>query len=468
MADQLTAALTGAYGHPAARTPALEALCAEGVRFDAAYTPCPLCTPARSAIFSGRHVSRTRTYDNACILPADVPTWAHHLRAAGYEAVAAGKLHFVGADQLHGLERRLTPDIYPADFSWTPAGEDYHAADEVSGTKVGWARTAGPCDRSDQLDYDDNVHRRALEFLRGRRGGGRPFCLLVSYSHPHPPYLAPRRFWALYEGCEIPLPGQRELPAGARSPMERWLHGFQGLSPAEAADDELLGRLHRAYLGMVSYVDEKLAELLEALSAGGLADRTAVLYLSDHGEMLGQRRMVQKRLFYEPSARVPLIARFPGRWAAGRTVDAPVSLLDLFPTLTELGGAEPPIDVDGESLLPILRGDSPPPAGRTVLSEYHGEGVPSPCFMARRGRFKYVYMHGAGRQLFDLSADPDEAHDLAAREEHSGLVRQLHEAVLARFDPDAVAADLPRSRAERLLMHRAMQQGRPTRWDYRP
>jgi len=486
MADQMTYALTGAYGHPVVRTPALERLAGEGVRFDAAYTPCPLCTPARSAMLSGRYVSRTRTYDNGAILPADVPTWAHHLRAGGYECVASGKLHLVGADQLHGFERRLTPDIYPADFSWTPQDEDYAAPEEVSGRKARDARAAGACDWSDQLSYDENVHLRALEFLRARRpgrrreppvpdlhgrsaGGQRPFCLLVSYTHPHPPFLALRRLWNAYEGAPIDLPPDRNLPAEQRSLMERWLHGFQGLSPADADDEEFLRRLHRAYYAMITYVDEKVAELLEALETFSLRDNTAVFFLSDHGEMLGRRRQVQKRLFFEWSARVPLIASFPGRWPAGRRVNTPVSMLDLFGTLTDLAGLPTPTDLDGHSLSGLLTGQEPDSGDRVVvLSEYHGEGVPVPCFMARRGSFKYIYAHGHERQLFDLTRDGDELHNLAGRSNLAEVESELHAAILERFDPDAIAEDMIRSREQRRLMHRAMQQGAPTRWDYRP
>ncbi len=467
MADQLTCALTGAYGHPVVRTPALDGLAGEGVRFDAACTPCPLCTPARSALFSGRYVSRTRTYDNACVLPSDVPTWAHHLRAGGYQTVAAGKLHFVGADQLHGLQRRLTADIYPADFSWTPDADVYEGDDGRSYDKALRAKDAGPCDDSEQLAYDEGVHAAALEFLRCRRDD-RPLCLLVSYSHPHPPYLAPRAFWDLYEGCEIALPPGRGIPAGDRTAMERWLHARQGLSPADAGDEQMLRRLHRAYYAMVSYVDDKLGELLAALSAAGLRENTAVLFLSDHGDMLGSRRLVQKRCFFEWSVRVPLIASFPRRWGCGRTVRAPVSLLDVFPTLTQLAGAPEPIDVDGESLLGLLEGPAGERPERVVLSEYHGEWVPRPCFMARRGAFKYVWARGADRQLYDLDNDPQERDDLSARPEHAGVAAELHRAILERFDPEAIEADMLRSRAERRLMRSAMQAGEPTRWDHRP
>ncbi|MHC4718439.1 MAG: choline-sulfatase [Planctomycetota bacterium] len=469
MADQMTAALTGAYGHPTVRTPNLDRLAAAGVRFDAAYSPCPLCTPARTAMMSGRYVSRTRTYDNGAVLSSDVPTWAHHLRAAGYEVVAAGKMHFVGADQLHGFERRLTPDIYPADFSWTPQPlEPCDGADDTTHRKALAARQAGPCDGSEQIDYDENVHARSLEYLRGRADGDRPFCLLVSYSHPHPPYLCPRWFWEMYEDVEIDLPAMTGVARDRQGSMEKWLHSFQGFSPADAADAAMLRRLHRAYYGMVSYVDEKVGQVLAAVEAAGVRDSTAVFFTSDHGDMLGQRRQVQKRLFYEWSARVPLIGSFPGRWPEGVTASAPVNLIDLFPTLTDLTGAPAPIDVDGQSLLPLLTGQAPPHEDRITFSEYHGESVRTCCFMARRGRFKYVYVHGHERQLFDVEADPLEQTNLSADPAHAETEQNLHAAVVERFDVEAIAEDMFRSRAERVLMREAMDSGTPTRWDYRP
>ncbi len=472
MADQMTAALTGAYGHPLVRTPALAAVAARGVRFDAAYSPCPLCTPARAAMFSGRYVSRTGTYDNGAILPADVATYAHHLRAAGYEVAAAGKLHFIGPDQLHGLERRLTPDIYPADFDWTPADEDYDAPDDVSCPKAERARDAGCVDGCEQIDYDDGVHAAALRFLGGRRDAERPFALLVSYSHPHPPYRALRRFWDMYDGVDIPLPELRDITAADRSAMEKWLHFGEGLSPADAADEDYLRRIHRAYYAMVSYVDEKLGELLAAVEAAGLAGDTAVLFCADHGDMLGQRRLLQKRCFYEWSARIPLVGSFPGRWAEGAVVAEPVSLLDVFPTLVDLAGAEPATDIDGESLLGVLTAGVGADPERIVFSEYEGEWVPSPCFMARRGRHKYVYAHGAGatgtgRQLFDLESDPLERENLVGDGVHRAVEADLHAAVMETFDVEAIAADMIRSRANRRFLRRAMRQGAPTRWDYR-
>lgn len=470
MADQLTAALTGAYGHPVVKTPALDRLCEEGVRFDAAYTPCPLCTPARAALLSGRYVSRTRSYDNAGVLASDVPTFAHHLRLAGYEVVASGKMHLIGADQLHGFERRLTTDIYPSDCSWTSNWQEIAEAEgKPLPGKAHQIPQAGPCDWSLQLDYDEEVHFRALEFLRAHRHANRerPFCLLVSYTHPHPPYLAPHEFWDLYEGADIEVPQFPEDLDAHRSVMDRWVHHFEGIPPAMARDAEAMRKLRRAYYGMVSCVDAKVAELLASLDSLGMRDDTMVIFTADHGDMLGERELIEKRVFYEWSARVPMTASFPSRWPAGRTCDEPVSLIDLFPTLIDIADAPAPIGIDGASFLDLLEG-KPSDANRTVISESHGEGVMGLCFMVRKGRWKYIYVHGHDRQLFDLETDPGEWHNLAGRPETAEIQAKLHQELASRFDMQALTEDIQRSHAEKAILRAAMREGERTRWDYQP
>lgn len=475
MADQLTVALMGAYGHPVVTTPALDSLCATGVRFDAAYTNCPVCAPARAAMLSGRYASRTRTYDNGAALPCDVPTYAHHLRLAGYEMVVSGKLHLVGPDQLHGFERRLTTDIYPSSFKWTPSWE----RDARSGIRNDKAALTerdeiGVRPWTEQLVYDSEVHFRALEFLRSRgaTGGGedRPFCLLVSYTHPHPPYQITPEYWQAYEGAEIQMPELTEEMVGCRSQMDRWLLRYEGV-PVEAMEDrERMYTLRRTYYGMVSYVDALVGQLLEALDAQGLRDNTAIFFTADHGDMLCERQLVEKRSFYEWSARVPMIASFPGRWATGRSCASPVSLVDVFPTLAELTGAPEPLDIDGASFLPLLDspsedGDCP---GRMAVGEYHCEGVAAPCFMVRKGRHKYIHIHGHEPQLFDLVRDPLEVQNLAGRAEFSATEAELRNEIMNRFDPEAIAMQVVTSQSERMLMQRAMEEGAPAAWDYQP
>ena len=339
MADQLAPMLTGAYGHPVVQTPHLDRLAREGVRFDAAYSPCPVCGPARASLMTGKYASSIGAWDNAAPLPVDEPTFAHYLSLAGYDTVLSGKMHFVGADQLHGFRRRLVSNIYPADFSWTPnrgvepADEGAHALDyQGDAIRVGgWSR---------ELSYDEETHFRALEYLRSRSAAGEtaPFMLTVSYHHPHEPFLPPKAYWDLYEGEDIPIPKIPDDVDEHYSTLDRWLNTYHGLRKAtKLRDPDSLRRLHRAYYALVTYIDDKVGELLSTLEQTGQAENTVVVFSSDHGDMLGSRGMVQKRAFYEWSARVPLIMRFADRAHAGKTIETPCSLIDLLPTFLRLG-----------------------------------------------------------------------------------------------------------------------------------
>src|SRR3954463_3315524 len=450
LADQLVPFLTSPYGDPVARTPSLDRLAREGVRFDAAYTPYPLCSPARAAFMTGDHASRHGCWDNASVLPADVPTIAHHLTLAGYDTVLSGKMHFVGPDQLHGFARRLTTDVYPAAMDWVPTQDAEgrfvrggHARSYVPPRVgvVGWTKF---------LAYDEETHFRALEYLRA--GPPEPFFLVVSYHHPHDPFQVTQELWDIYEGVDIPLPSQPDgLPVSA---MDRWANEAHETDAVDLRDPESLRALRRAYYALVTYIDRKLAELLAAVP-----DDTIVVFTSDHGDMLAERGMVQKRCFYEWSARIPLVVRVPG--AAARVVDDPVSLLDLAPTILDLVGARERLPMDGVSFAPLLYGESHPE--RAVLSEYHVEKVRAPCFMARRGRWKYVLVHGHDEQLFDLERDPGERENLV--EQEPGTVAELRALVLERFDPDAIARAGAESVRRRELVGRATALT-TVRWDF--
>jgi choline-sulfatase len=442
MADQLVPFLTGPYGDPVAITPNMDRLAREGIRFDAAYTPYPLCSPARAAFVSGQYASRYGCYDNAAMLPADVPTLAHSLTLAGYDTVLSGKMHFVGPDQLHGLARRLTTDVYPAAMDWVPTQDP-----DGKFVRGGHARSyvpprVGPVRWSKFLAYDDETQFRALEYLRAEPR--EPFFLCVSFHHPHDPFQPTQELWDLYEGADIPVP---ETPADVEySAMDAWANEAHETGAVDLRDPDNLRALRRAYYALVTYVDRKLGELLDAIP-----DDTLVLFTSDHGDMLAERAMVQKRCFYEWSARIPLIVRFPD--CRTGVVDAPVSLLDVAPTLLDLVGAER-LEMDG--------GDLFAPAG-VVFSEYHVEKVRAPCFMVRRGSWKYVYVHGHDEQLFDLEHDPREWTNLAR--EHD--TKEYRDMILERFDPDAIARHGAESVRRRELIARAMART-TTRWDYSP
>lgn len=475
MVDQLVPMLTGAYGHPVVKTPNLDRLAARGVRFDSAYTPCPVCSPARAAFMTGRYASETGNFDNACVLPADEPTVAHYLTSAGYDTVLSGKMHFVGPDQLHGFGTRLTTDIYPSDFSWTSSRD---AAGNVA--RGGHVRSyvlpnIGVRPWTKYLAHDEETHFRALEYInaRGRVDGGeaaqKPFYLVASYHNPHDPFQPTEALWDLYEDEEIDIPDWPDDLDERYSQMDRWLNEIHGTDHPLLTDRESLRTLRRAYYALVTYIDRKLGELIGALERTGQAANTIVVFTSDHGDMLGEKRMVQKRCFYEWSARVPLLVALPDGQSAGKIIDEPVSLFDLVPTALDWAGVPQSgrLPMDARSLVPLIEGTAQGDEERIVFSEYHADKVKAPCFMVRRSRYKYIYIHGFDPQLFDLETDADEWHNLAGDPALTAVEDELRALILARFDPDAIATAVTDSVRRRELIQRAMIRSN-THWDYEP
>jgi choline-sulfatase len=236
---------------------------------------------------------------------------------------------------------------------------------------------------------------------------------------------------------------------------------------ADLDNPDNLVQLRRAYYGLVTYVDRKVGELVAALEQTGQRENTIVIFTSDHGDMLAEKRMVQKRCFYEWSARIPLLVQFPDGQHAGRKVGAPVSLMDLVPTILDWAGipVEARLPMDATSFAGLMEGGEADE--RPVLSEYHVEKVRAPSFMARQGRYKYIYIHGHDRQLFDLEADPDEWNNLAGQPETRTVEEALHALILAEFDPDWIEADGAASVRRREVIKEAMARN-GTRWDYFP
>lgn len=484
MCDQMVAELTGAYGHPVVQTPNLDRLTEEGVRFDNAYSPCPICSPTRQALFTGQYVSNIDCYDNTSVLGSDMPTLCHYLSIAGYDTVLSGKMHFIGPDQLHGFEKRLTTDVFPSDFTWLPqrskGGLEDFADFHAQPIAIDYV-TAGVRQWSMQLDFDEETHFRALEYLRSKRSkytgtlqkelpprDERPFFLCVSYCHPHEPFHVTQDLWDLYEGREIELPEIPDNLADYEHPMDQMLNKFHGTHRVDLDDEAALYDMRRAYYGLVTYVDRKVGELLRALEDYGLRDNTLVIFLSDHGDMLGERRMVQKRTFYEYSSRVPWIMSHPSLGGSNVTVATPVSIVDVMPTLLDFVDVseEGIVPVDGESVLPLIGDDSDDE--RAVFSELHAEGVNTTCFMVRQGDFKYIHVTGYEPQLYDLVEDPKEWNNLAGRSEYAEIESRLHGLIMDKFDPDQIERDVQDSLARRGVIREAMQETGLPKWDYQP
>jgi choline-sulfatase len=484
MADQLTPFLTGAYGHPVVKTPNLDRLAQQGIRFDAAYTPFPLCGPARAAMATGKYASELGIYDNACVFAASEVTFCHYLTLAGYDCVASGKLHYVGPDQLHGFARRLTTDIYPEDLRWLQNRDPRRASDEAVKGKHAAQYIAPAIKAADgwnsNLSYDEETAFRAMEYLRAKGWEKRrmttagtdhrrqPFFLLASFHHPHDPFLPPAEFWDLYADADIQVPDYPENLDATYSLLDRWLNEWHAVDQFDVKNPDSLRIVRRAYFALVSYIDHKVGQLLNELDRSGLADETIVIFASDHGDMLGDRGMVQKRTFYEWSTRVPLIVRLPHHAQAGTIIDRPVSLLDLMPTFLDIAGVSDQPPMRGHSLLPFLEGR--PVAAWNVFAESHAEGVYGTCFMLRGEQYKYVLIvHEGGMetQLFDMRRDPHEWDNLAGRPEFAAIQAELHRQVLEMFDPPAIERAIQASIPVRRVL-KQWQEQTGVSWAYAP
>jgi choline-sulfatase len=471
MADQLAAPALPFYGHPVVRAPNLTRLAEQSVVFDSAYCNFPICAPSRFSLLSGRLPHAIEAYDNAAEFGASVPTVPHYLAYLGYRTILCGKMHFIGPDQLHGFEERLTTDIYPSDFSWTP---DFLRGPEYRPTGVSMRPVveAGPCVRSLQIDYDDEVEYRATQKLYdlARSAEDRPFFLTVSFTHPHPPFVTGQAHWDRYRQDEIDMPAVAPVPLQDLDEHSRWLYYAHAQNEYTVTDADVRNARH-AYYGMIGYVDDKVGRLLDTLSQCQLADDTVVIFASDHGEMLGERGMWFKQTFFEWSIRVPLLIRWPARFAP-RRVNAHVSLVDLLPTLLDIAtDADPPETVDpcdGSSLLPLLGGDTSGEE-RVVIAEYSSEGVCAASRMVRESRYKYVYTRGLAPMLFDCIADPDETDDVAGQPRLASVEQRLRERALAGWDPEAMHRRIVASQRRRLfLAETARRSGRYPNWAYQP
>ena len=468
MADQLAPHFTGAYGHTLVHTPAMEALANSGARFDAAYCHSPLCAPARFSMLSGQAASAIGAWDNAAEFPASVPTLAHYLMLAGYRTCLSGKMHFVGPDQLHGFDERLTTDIYPADFAWTPdwdepderIGKWYHNMDSLS--------EAGQALATYQIDYDEEVGFAAVRHLYdlARDPDGRPFFLVASFIHPHDPYVARPEWWDLYDHDHIDLPepiSEDALDAHTR----RIRRGIEADTIGYTEDQSRNAR--HGYYANTSYFDSWVGRLVRVLDETGRIDNTVVIVTSDHGDMLGDRGTFFKMSFFERSARVPLIVAGPG--VAGRSVPNVCSHLDLLPTLLDIatdGGAWPELGtpITGRSLWELAAGGTD--ANDETTGEYMAEMTSHPMFMIRRGRHKYIHCDTDPPLLYDVEADPGERTNLADDPGCAALAADFAAETGQRWDSTGIRERVLHSQRSRRVLHAAAESGAMHSWDYNP
>lgn len=468
MSDEHGPMFSGCYGHPLVETPALDALARRGVLFENAYCNVPLCVPSRMSFMTGRYVHHTGTWDNSSPLPSDSVTWAHCLAATGYDVVLDGKMHFIGPDQLHGFARQIGVDLHAQQHQ---ALADWDAWPRRAPRPWPGVRRAG-AGTTREIEVDDLVTERALEFLRDPARHTRPWLLCTGFIAPHFPFIVPEPYFSRYYPERVDLP---DLPPGHLErlpPAARRLR--EALGTAGYSEDEIR-RARAAYYGLITYLDDKIGQLLTCLEEQGLAENTVVIYTSDHGELAGEHGLWRKMSFYEQSARVPLIISWPGVLPQGVRRGEVVSLVDLTATLLDLAAAWPPEaaqgvpPLDGESLMPLLTAA----AGEAVrwrdeaFCELEAHGTDRPLAMLRRGRWKLCYAPGANPseppelELYDLEHDPGEFENLAGDARLAGVQRDLLARLLREWDPWHVRAEVLCSQRSRRIIERARRSAEP-------
>lgn len=388
-------------GHPAASTPNLDRLAARGTAFTTACSNSPQCVPSRSSFMTGRHVHEIEAWNNFKGLEPDDPTLTHDAAHAGYQVREIGRRGYDSGG--HSLSARLSAWLRSAGIELPQKAPP--RAERVPDTQR--------VREGDWQHVDEAVHWLRNDAART----GQPFLASLGFGQPHPGggYNTSDHYLGRIPDEHVHLPPDDTLEHPVMRDMSIAKHTTDPLP-----DDEVL-RIRCHYLAMIAELDAMVGQVLEALEAAGLADRTIVVFFADHGDMQMEHRQWLKNAMYEGSTRVPLIFAGPGI-AAGHRIDTPVSLVDLRPTLCELIGEPSPARTAGRSLCPGLAGNALNEA--PVLSQYHSNMQCTGSFMLREGTWKYIAYPGYPSQLFDLAADPDEMHDLA----------QSHENLATRMD----------------------------------
>ncbi len=401
ISDQHAGRYGGFAGDDLVRTPNLDRIAANGTVFEAAYTSCPLCVPARISMLTGQLPFKTGIFTNHGVIPGDQATFIHSIAAEGYETVLCGRMHFVGDDQRHGFTKRIMGDFTP--LYWGRGSARRLDLGRFKGTTdaKGCLKEVGGGD-SPVLEYDRAVIHAAVEYLK--QDHEKPQCIVVGTYGPHCPFVAPPEQFDYYRE-------RVGLPESVKNKLN-YRHSVLALKEQDAAEETILNA-RAAYFGMITNLDRQIGTVREAwrefLSRN---NRQGVLvYLSDHGEQLGERNLYGKQTFFESSAHIPFM--FEGNGVkVNQRVRGAVSIMDLGPTLCKIAGAVAPPEQDGKNLTGQLF-EGADELDRYVYSEFVEKdelGRFIPGRMVRGGKWKLISYasYEAEDLLFDIEKDPHE------------------------------------------------------------
>lgn len=452
--------MLGCYGDPRAQTPNLDKLAARGVRFDLAYCAYPLCGPSRNSMLTGLYPNSTGIHQNALIFRQTIPnqlSLPQAFRQQGWFAGRIGKLYHYNVPNSVGTNGHDDPASWELELN--PAGvermEEHPVITTLTPRQFGGTLSWHASSKGD-AEHTDGMQAADAEWVLERcaRQKDRPFFLAVGFFRPHTPYVAPKAYFDKYPAAQmpvVPLPRKEEqagVPAAALSSRR---------AVEDAMTDEQRRLARQAYYASISFMDAQVGRVVAALDRLGLADSTVIVFTSDHGYHMGEHGLWQKMTLFEEAARVPLLIVAPGVGRRGGVAKAPVSHVDLFPTLAELCGVTPPANLQGQSLVPILRDPSATGRGWALTQVIRGVAGAPPeqgakakkgaterfsGYSLRTARWRYTeWGEGRhGRELYDHQTDPKELTNLAELPAHAATVTDLSQKLRA-----AVKTTLPPS-----------------------
>jgi iduronate 2-sulfatase len=433
----------GCYGDERAKTPNIDELATRGVQFDLAYCQYPLCGPSRNSMLTGLYPNSTGILNNGQIFRQTIPSQIslpQAFRQAGYFVARLGKLYHYGVPNSIGTDGHDDPGSWELEMN--PAGVD--RLDGVPGKQPSQPGSALNWYASPKGDaeHTDGLLAAEAEWVLERcaRQKERPFFLAVGFFRPHLPYIAPKPYFDLYSEAEMPVvrgikKDQADVPPAAlASYKER--NRFAGDRGRQSA---------QAYYASISFMDAQVGRVVNALDRLGLSDNTIIVFTSDHGYHIGEHGLWQKMSIFEESARVPLLIVAPGVGKKSTTAEAPVGLIDLYPTLTELCDVDAPENLQGQSLVPILKDANAKGRGWALSQVNRNRGAKSAegkrfsGYSLRTPRWRYTEWDEGreGRELYDHESDPKELTNLADDQAHATTVadlsKQLRAATKATF-----------------------------------
>ncbi len=426
LSDQHNAKTLGCAGNGMIRTPHLDRLAAEGVRFSEVYSQNPLCVPSRCSLLTGRYCRNIGIYTNTDILEPNSCTFPRVLSEAGYRTCLIGKAHFNG-EQFHGYRERPYGDIYGQAHQPDPrrAGEN---GDSGLGELVGNAGATGiPL----PLTQTEICVAEASKWLQTHVDSHprQPFLLSVNFDKPHFPARCPSQYFARYNG-RIQVP---HVPADYHN---RAVPFVKKAIRRFGCKDQDGDRYLAAYYGCVEWIDEAIGRLLQVLDYLQLAKNTIVIYASDHGDLCGEKGAWNKTLFFDSSSKVPLIMRYPAVFQSGKVCDEIAGLIDLFPTICEATQIPVPASCEGTSLLSVLEGSGSLPR-RQIFCESAFLGDPADCgCMIRKGHWKYAQYLDGSQELYHMKNDPGEWQNLACDPSVKNVVASLHAETSEFWEPE--------------------------------